>query len=321
MEDVNRLALVVHHTQRLVDWVNTIFPDAPVYLDFEADDSATVYLIPEFYDLEDARKWLRKNFKPILERALEDWCTDPALWPRLSWKTFETFLNWQIHSMVLDIGATKQPRRKTATRASGNTSPSSDVLELEISLDNIQPKIWRRVQIDPNTTFLELHYIIQFALGWTNSHLHRFLTDDELVCIGVPYLMDDSPYEFLDSQAIYVSDFIQNPGDQLQYEYDFGDGWMHTLTLLQRIPSERHRTIPVVADGARACPPEDCGGIWGYQQMVEALKKPRSSEAQSYKAWLGYVYKPEHFDLEAVNRRYFGNFRKVWRAWDDYANK
>ena len=327
MKDVNRYALVVRSTQNLLDWVNTVFPDSPIFMDSDEDDEATVYLIPEFMEIKEARAWLRKHFKPILESELVDWCIDSALWPSLTWATFESFLDCRIHSVVLDAsglkGVSKTLRPNLpglqTSKATGKTRQvPTDVLEIEITLSEIQPKIWRRVLIDPDTTFLELHYIIQFAMGWTNSHLHHFIIGQEDVYIGVPD--PESFTEYIDSATVLVSDFLREPNDSSIYEYDFGDLWVHTITLLQRMPRLPGMALPTVIGGARACPPEDCGNTRGYQEMVEILKKPRSKAAKSYTEWLGYVYDPEYFNLLETNNSYFKNFKKVLGEWEAYAN-
>lgn len=115
MDNLYCFALIVQPKQEMLDWVNTIFPESQVFLRPLEDDEATVYLIPEFDSLPEARTWLRKYFKPILEQELEDWCIDSKLWPALSWKTFEAFLECRIHSMVLDAtarsGRNKRPVR------------------------------------------------------------------------------------------------------------------------------------------------------------------------------------------------------------------
>ena len=146
MKDVNRYALIVSPTQNLLDWVNTIFPDNPISMDFDRDDEATVYLIPEFWEIGEAKAWLRKHFKPVLEQELEDWCTDSALWPPLTWKTFESFLDCRIHGVVLDAsglgGQRKKPDGRGSAKSAGKKMPIDPfTLELEISLNNNQPKI------------------------------------------------------------------------------------------------------------------------------------------------------------------------------------
>jgi hypothetical protein len=326
MKDVSRYALVVRYTQNLLDWVNTIFPDNPISMDFDGDDEATVYLIPEFMDIEEARAWLRKHFKSVLEQELEDWCTDSALWPPLTWKTFESFLDCRIHGVVLDAsalgGQRKKPDGRGSAKSAGKKMPVDPyALEIEISLNDSQPKIWRRVHIDPDTTFVELHYIIQFAMGWTNSHLHHFIIAQGKTYISIPFLNElDGDIQYVDSTITRVGDYLKEPNDHFTYEYDFGDSWNHTITLIKHIPRLPNITLPVVIDGTRACPPEDCGGIWGYQDILKALKQPRSKEGKLYANWRETGLDPERFDLVETNDQYFKRFKRVMAEWERYAN-
>lgn len=279
MKDVNRYALIVSPTQNLVDWVNTIFPDSPISLNFDDDDEATVYLIPEFMGIEEARAWLRKHFKPVLEQEFENWCTDPALWPALSWKTFESFLKCRIHSVVLDALESGGQRKKTdgrgVSKSTGkNMSAGPYALELEISLNGSQPKIWRRVHIDPNTTFLQLHYIIQFAMGWTNSHLHQFIIAQGETYISVPFLNElDGDIQYVNSTIARVGDYLEAPNDHFIYEYDFGDGWNHTITLIKQIPRLPDTALPIVVDGARLSAIR-LRRHWGLPGYFESLETP-----------------------------------------------
>lgn len=173
------------------------------------------------------------------------------------------------------------------------------------------------MHIDTNTTFLELHYIIQFAMGWTNSHLHHFILGKEIF-IGVPD--PDSFTEYINSAKARVADYLKEPKDALVYEYDFGDSWYHTITLIKQIPRLPDIALPIVVDGARACPPEDCGGIWGYQDILKALKHPRSKEGKLYADWRETDLDPECFDLAETNDQYFKRFKKVMAEWESYAN-
>ena len=173
------------------------------------------------------------------------------------------------------------------------------VFQLRISLDGIEPAIWRRVLVPGSWTLRRLHGVIQKSMGWTNSHLHKFQSDGRELGRpdpdGVDYFEDDSRWR--------LRDFLFAPGDRLAYEYDFGDSWAHTI-LLEEIhePDGGKMTARCVA-GARACPPEDCGGLPGYQHFLEAMLDPFHPEHRDMREWIGGKFDAEAFDVDEANRR------------------
>ena len=194
----------------------------------------------------------------------------------------------------------------------------SKILELDIILRDSKPKIWRRVLVPDNMTFLELHYIIQFAMGWTNSHLHQFVVGNYDRRIGIPY--EDDFEEMEDGREVKINSLLNAPKDKILYEYDFGDSWAHLIEVRQVHEPEPGKKYPVLTGGAMACPPEDCGGIWGYQDLVKELKKKNSREYEELLEWLGGEFDPEAFDINETNKEFFKNFKKVMKEWDDMAN-
>jgi hypothetical protein len=196
----------------------------------------------------------------------------------------------------------------------------SKILELDITLQGSKPKIWRRVLVPDDMNFLELHYIIQFAMGWTNSHLHQFVVGNYERSIGVPYEDDFDFGETEDSRNIKINTLLNAPKDKIIYEYDFGDSWEHLIEVKKVHEPEPGKKYPVLTAGAMACPPEDCGGIWGYQDMVKELKKKNSKEYEELLEWLGGEFDPEEFDVDEINEEYFKHFKKEMKEWDDMAN-
>ena len=193
------------------------------------------------------------------------------------------------------------------------------VFELEITLQHSKPRISRRIQIAADATFYELHYVLQFAMGWTNSHLHQFIVGDreEYICPPWEDIWEDD--EVTNSKELRLSERLSAPGDKIVYEYDFGESWMHVIELIQTLEPESKQKYPKVIAGAGACPPEDCGGIGGYADLLEKLKKPRTKAYEELMEWLGEDFDPRDYDLAEVNKVYFKNFKKVMKAWDDYA--
>ena len=194
----------------------------------------------------------------------------------------------------------------------------SKILELDIVLQDSKPKIWRRVLVPDNMNFHELHYIIQFAMGWTHSHLHQFLVGSYERRIGIPYGDDDFD-ELEDSRNIKINSILNVPKDKIVYEYDFGDGWEHLVEVKKVHEPEKGKSCPVLIGGAMACPPEDCGGIWGYLDLVKAMKKKGSDEYEELVEWLGGEFDPQAFDMDEINKAYFKNFKKEMKEWDDLA--
>jgi len=144
--------------------------------------------------------------------------------------------------------------------------------------------------------------IIQISMGWTNSHLHQFIKDRTFYTEKMP---DDDTWGELDSvdyKNMKISYLLKKEKDKIVYEYDFGDGWEHDVLLEKILPADEKFKSPVCLAGKMACPPEDCGGVWGYADLLEILKNPKHKEYDSYMDWLGGEFDPEHFDKEAVNK-------------------
>lgn len=172
---------------------------------------------------------------------------------------------------------------------------------LEIRLDNCCVDVWRTVEVPSDILLPELHQVIQTAMGWWNEHLHQFMKGK------VYYMSKDSVKEnmnfgmcnvdMLAYEKIHLSELLVKKGEQLKYEYDFGDSWFHTITLLEhRSYTEDESHQPKLIAGENACPPEDCGGIFGYQGVVEATKHKRSERYKELKDWLGEDFDPYLFD-------------------------
>jgi len=172
--------------------------------------------------------------------------------------------------------------------------------QLRISLDDISPAIWRRVTVPASATLRRLHGVIQKAMGWTNSHLHMFEFDGRQ--LGRP---DPEGMMYLEDDALErLHEVLIRPGDAIAYEYDFGDSWRHTVLLEEIHPAVAGatKTVRCIA-GARACPPEDCGGLPGYQQFLEAILDPLHPEHRDMRDWVGRDFHPDTFDLADADRK------------------
>ena len=140
-------------------------------------------------------------------------------------------------------------------------------------------------------------------MGWTNLHLHHFRIGEQLY--DDPDLMQENfeDMEYKDSTTTKVSDILPRTGRRFrfQYEYDFGDNWMHQLIVEERFPPEKGVKYPLCVAGQRACPPEDCGGPWAYPDFLETISNPDHRRHEETLEWVGGEFDPERFDLEAVN--------------------
>jgi len=175
--------------------------------------------------------------------------------------------------------------------------------ELKIVLLGTKPPIWRRLQVPGNANLGWLHAVIQVAMGWTNSHLHHFLTNDARYAEPRHNAdMGSSEEPDRDEAKAVLMQVAPDEGTQFGYEYDFGDSWEHEITVAKILPPDGNAaTTALCLDGARACPPDDCGGIGGYAELLKALKNPKHPEHQTMKEWLGRPFDAEAFDVAKAN--------------------
>ncbi len=166
--------------------------------------------------------------------------------------------------------------------------------EIKVELNEIDPPIWRIVRVPSGTSLLRLHRILQRAMGWANSHLHVFEVDGKLW--GQPSKWD---IEVLDSREISLEKIFSGGRTSFLYEYDPGDSWRHEVTLLSTVEGEEK---PGCTAGARACPPEDCGGTIGYYEMLVILSDPDHEDHDGMLEWLEGKFDPNAFDVAAVDR-------------------
>jgi Plasmid pRiA4b ORF-3-like protein len=176
------------------------------------------------------------------------------------------------------------------------------ILELDITLKSSKPKIWRRVHVPSSLTFHKLHEVIQKAMGWHDYHLYVFELD-RYSSIGIP--SDDDWEEVIDSRKLKIGDYFQQVKDKIVYEYDFGDSWEHNVVLKKMLDADPNVTYPIVTAGAMACPPEDCGGIWGYTELLDVIKDPSDEKHEDILEWLGGEFDPGYFNLEELNKVHF----------------
>jgi len=173
--------------------------------------------------------------------------------------------------------------------------------QLKITLLVIEPPIWRRIQVPSTLLLCCLHDAFQAVMGWTDSHLHQFQKDGKNW--GVPeYYEYDDDIEVIDESKVSVGKLLLAEGDSMVYLYDFGDSWRHEVVLEKIVPVDAPPPKPVCLDGKRRCPPEDVGGVSGYQEFLEVIFEPGHDEFEHYREWAGDPVHAEEFNVAAVNK-------------------
>ncbi len=180
---------------------------------------------------------------------------------------------------------------------------SRKVYQLKVTLRHSKPPIWRRLLVPGAFSLHDLHQIIQIAMGWSGYHLHQFTIDGEEY--GVPSPHDWTPV--IDERRKSLRQVAPAEKRKFVYEYDFGDGWEHDVLVEKILPAEPGIKYPVCVKGKRACPPEDVGGVWGYEMFLEALSDPEHEEHDTYVEWSGGGFDSEALDLDGINAELQGS--------------
>ena len=170
---------------------------------------------------------------------------------------------------------------------------------IKVILKDSRPPIWRRVQVAGDVTLHTFHKILQTVMGWTDSYRHLFIIDR--VFYGKPDL--EYHFEVRDEKDFTLGQILSDDRDRLVYEYDFEDCWQHEIVIEDITNPASAMQYPVCLAGKRACPPEDCGGIWEYMDILEAVEDPRHPDYYSMLKWVENGFDPESFNLEEINRK------------------
>jgi hypothetical protein len=182
-----------------------------------------------------------------------------------------------------------------------NSAITAEIYQLKITLLDTSPPIWRRLLVPADLTLAQLHDVLQVAMGWQDGHLHEFSALGRR--FGPPdpedqFMVDDAE----DERRVRVFSVLGRIGAKAVYTYDFGDTWEHSIVLEKRLPAAPNLVYPICIDGQLACPPEDCGGIPGFYDLLDAVRDPAHEQHQEMRDWIGDDYDPEAFSVEAVNR-------------------
>lgn len=186
----------------------------------------------------------------------------------------------------------------------------SIIYQFKITLKDSKPKIWRRIQVPSTYRFSDLHAVIQNAMGWMGGHLHQFNMKHPVtgrkIQIGEPH-HDDAVFgmDIIPEERAKIAQYFIAAKKKAFYLYDFGDGWYHEVVLEKIIAPEANVQYPRCVAGKRACPPEDCGGISGYENLLHILADPAHDEHKERMEWMEDIgmedFDPEAFDSNSVN--------------------
>ncbi len=185
-------------------------------------------------------------------------------------------------------------------RAIGEAAPGDAILQVKISLLGVsRPPVWRRLLVAANTRLDRLHEAIQAAMGWEDYHMHVF-------CDGqAEYGMPDPELGHENERQATLGGLVDGTNGQVRYTYDFGDDWEHDIVVEKVVSAEPGGRYPICLAGKGRCPPEDCGGAWGYRNLREVLADPAHEEHRNMLEWLGLElaseFDPAGFDLDEAN--------------------
>ncbi len=175
------------------------------------------------------------------------------------------------------------------------------IFQIQIALKGFKPKIWRRILVPSDMLFSDFHKVIQTTMGWTNSHLHQFRKNRTRYAPKSQY--DDLGFDMdiVNYGNMKISDLLTKEKEKIFYEYDFGDGREHDIILEKILPFYKKSNYPICLKGKMSYPPDDCGGIWGYSDMLEILKQPDHEEYEEWMEWVGGEFDPTYFDIGEIN--------------------
>jgi hypothetical protein len=175
------------------------------------------------------------------------------------------------------------------------TGAGKSVVSLKVTLRGTKPPIWRRLLMPGTMTLGDLHEAIQAAMGWEGGHLHAFDIDGRQY--GDRRTVDD----VADENRLTLNGVLKSGVTRFGYIYDFGDNWEHTVAIEKSQPTTEGQAYPACVDGKRNCPPEDCGGVWGYEELLQILADPAHPEHAERLDWLGEDFDPEDFSIQIAD--------------------
>jgi hypothetical protein len=184
-----------------------------------------------------------------------------------------------------------------------------DIYQIKVTLLGTEPPIWRRLLVPATMTLARLHDALQMTMGWEDCHLHQYEIAGRRY--GVPDPEMDFGNPTINEKTVHLSDVLGSTGDEGIYTYDFGDGWEHSIIVEKLMQSEPGTAYPVCTGGKLHCPPEDCGGVYGYHDFLEAIGDPDHERHEELLEWIGGHFDPKAFSVEEINAKLANLQRRV----------
>lgn len=253
----------------------------------DAQRQAAAELIPELSDVfKPATKGKKRILLPafVWDDLIELATTQLMREPGRGLTRLRNLLT-AVDTALSEAGATGPPQAGTQ---------SETIYRMRIDLRGITPPIWRRIEV-PDCSLAELHVAIQAAMGWTDCHLHEFEINRDRYRVPSPFGGDED-MGTIDARDVLLSEVIRGKGAKFRYMYDFGDSWNHSIKVEAVEAADPKQSYPRCVKGNRNCPPEDCGGVWGYEELIEILTDPNHPEHEERLDWIG-EFDPECFDV------------------------
>jgi len=182
---------------------------------------------------------------------------------------------------------------------------ATTVVSLKVTLHGVRPPIWRRLLMPSAMTLGDLHQAIQAAMGWRDCHLHAFDIDGQQY--GDRHTTDD----VVDENRLTLNGLLKSGVARFGYTYDFGGNWEHTVTIEKIQPATNGTSYPACVAGKHNCPPEDCGGSWGYQHLIAVLADPGHPEHAEQVEWMGDKFNPDAFAIETADAMLAARFKRT----------
>jgi len=176
----------------------------------------------------------------------------------------------------------------------GTSTSTNVIMQIKVKLLGVsKPPVWRRLQLGADTRLDHLHEMIIAAFGWQDYHMHVFASGPDEFGVRDPEL------GFIDERNVSIGELIGDVGGRLRYTYDFGDDWEHEIVVEELLDADPEIHYPILLAAKGACPPEDCGGPWGYAELKEILANPGHEQHQEMRDWLG-LHNSSAFDPNTV---------------------
>jgi hypothetical protein len=186
--------------------------------------------------------------------------------------------------------------------ATKKIASSKDIYQIKVTLLGTKPPIWRRLLVPSSLTLAQLHDAVQTAMGWQGGHMHEFRAGQRSFGKPDPEYRSMGMDPVKSERTVRLSEVLRKTGPKLIYTYDLGDSWEHAIVLEKQLPVDPIASYPVCTDGKLACPPDDCGGIPGFYNLVEAFADPDHEQHKELRDWLGHDFDPMAFSIDSVNQ-------------------